>query len=37
LIPLYHTACSFLVRPGIEGITANPLEIVHFNEVVRQR
>lgn len=33
LIPLFHTSCSFLVRPGIEGITANPLEIVHFNQI----
>ena len=35
LIPLFHTSCSFLVRPGIEGITANPLEIVHFNDLYR--
>jgi oligopeptide transport system substrate-binding protein len=33
LIPLYHTKCSFLVRPGLSGITANPLEIVHFDEI----
>ena len=33
LLPLYHTKCSFLVRPGLTGITANPLEIVHFDEV----
>ncbi|MBA3699478.1 MAG: peptide ABC transporter substrate-binding protein [Planctomycetes bacterium] len=33
LIPLCHTACSFLVRPGLEGITANPLEIVNFDDV----
>jgi oligopeptide transport system substrate-binding protein len=33
LIPLCHTACSFLVRPGLGGIYANPLEIVHFDEV----
>jgi oligopeptide transport system substrate-binding protein len=33
LIPLYHTKCSFLVRPGLGGITANALEIVHFDEV----
>jgi oligopeptide transport system substrate-binding protein len=37
LIPLCHTACSFLVRPDLQGITANPLEIVHFDEVVRKR
>lgn len=36
LIPLCHTACSFLVRPGLDGITANPLEIVHFDEVARK-
>jgi ABC-type oligopeptide transport system substrate-binding subunit len=35
LIPLCHTACSFLVRPGLGGITANPLEIVHFDQVAR--
>jgi oligopeptide transport system substrate-binding protein len=33
LIPLYHNACSFLVRPGLAGIRANPLEVVHFDEV----
>ena len=33
LIPLCHNACSFLVRPGLEGITANPLEIVYFSDV----
>lgn len=33
LIPLCHIACSFLVRPGLEGISANPLEIVNFDEV----
>ena len=33
LIPLFHTSCSFLARPGIEGITANPLEIVHFDQI----
>ena len=37
LIPLYPNTCSFLVRPEIDGISANPLEIVHFNEVVRRR
>lgn len=37
LIPLYHNTCAFLVRPEIDGISANPLEIVHFNEVVRRR
>ncbi len=35
LIPLCHTACSFLVRPGVLGIAANPLEIVHFDDVHR--
>lgn len=33
LVPLCHTACSFLVRPGLAGVVANPLEIVHFDEV----
>lgn len=33
LIPLWHGACSFLVRPGLGGIHANPLEIVHFDAV----
>lgn len=33
LIPLCHTACSFLVRPGLEGVSANPLEIVNFDDV----
>ncbi len=33
LIPLCHTACSFLVRPGLQGVVANPLEIVRFDEV----
>jgi oligopeptide transport system substrate-binding protein len=33
LLPLYNTKCSFLVRPGLAGITANPLEIVHFDEI----
>ncbi len=36
LIPLCHTACSFLVRPDLDGITANPLEIVHFDEIARK-
>lgn len=36
LIPLCHTACSFLVRPDLDGISANPLEIVHFDEVARR-
>ena len=36
LIPLCHSACSFLVRPDLDGIAANPLEIVHFNDVVRR-
>ena len=33
LIPLWHGACSFLVRPGLSGIRANPLEIVHLDAV----
>jgi oligopeptide transport system substrate-binding protein len=33
LIPLCHTACSFLVRPGLGGINANPLEIVNFDDI----
>ncbi len=33
LIPLWHGACSFLVRPGLSGIHANPLEIVHLDAV----
>jgi oligopeptide transport system substrate-binding protein len=33
LLPLYHSKCSFLVRPELAGITANPLEIVHFDEI----
>jgi oligopeptide transport system substrate-binding protein len=33
LIPLFHGKCSFLVRPGLGGITANPLEIVYFDEL----
>lgn len=33
LIPLWHSACSFLVRPGLDGIRANPLEIVHLDAV----
>jgi oligopeptide transport system substrate-binding protein len=33
LIPLLHNACTFLVRPNLGGITANPLEIVHFDSV----
>jgi oligopeptide transport system substrate-binding protein len=36
-IPLCHTACSFLVRPGLAGITANPLEIVNFDDVAWNR
>ena len=33
LIPLLHSACSFLVRPNLIGINANPLEIVHFDSI----
>jgi oligopeptide transport system substrate-binding protein len=33
LIPLMHSKCSFLVRPNLGGITANPLEIVHFDTI----
>jgi oligopeptide transport system substrate-binding protein len=33
LIPILHNACSFLVRPTVGGITVNPLEIVHFDDI----
>jgi len=33
LIPLFHGKCSFLVRPGLEGLAANPLEIAYFDEL----
>ncbi len=33
LIPLVHSASSILVRPNLDGIIANPLEIVYFSDV----
>ncbi len=35
IIPLYHYLCAFLVRPGITGIDANALELVHLAAVGR--
>lgn len=32
-IPLVHTTCNMLVRPGLTGITPNPLEYVWFDQV----
>ena len=33
VIPLYHYACAFLVAPGVSGIRANTLELVHYADV----
>ena len=33
VIPLYHYACAFLVRPTVSGIQANTLELVHYSDV----
>ncbi len=35
IIPLYHNACVFLVRPGITGVRANALELVHLFSVAK--
>jgi oligopeptide transport system substrate-binding protein len=32
-IPLVHTTCNMLVRPGLAGIAANPIEYVWLDEV----
>ncbi len=36
-IPLYQVNCTFLVRPGLGGIGANGLELVHLDEVHRMK
>lgn len=33
ILPLIHSTCAFLVRPGLQGILANPLEQVRFGAV----
>ena len=33
IIPLYQTECCFLARPGLTGMVANPLEIIHLADV----
>ena len=33
IIPLHHNSCLFLVRPGLTGITSNPLEIVRYGGI----
>jgi oligopeptide transport system substrate-binding protein len=35
VIPLFHYACSFLVKPGLHGIRANALELVRLADVGR--
>ena len=33
VIPLYHYVCAFLVAPGLSGVQANTLELVHYADV----